>query len=67
MGGDDARMCVHVCVSAEAVAVAEVAKVEKTTFWRRVGSCDSLKAFRGNLAEGGGQRGGIFMKAIFPT
>lgn len=29
----------------------------KTTFWRRVGSCDSLKAFKGIPEGGEGQRG----------
>lgn len=35
-------------------------------FGRRAGSCESLKAFNADPRVGGGQRAGIFMKAVLP-
>lgn len=60
-----------VCVSVEAVAVAEVAEVKdnilESSLKKKIKKCDSSKSIQRALGGGGGQRGGIFMKAIFPS
>lgn len=59
-----------VCVSVEAVAVAEVAEVKDNILEsskKKKKKCDSSKSIQRALGGGGGQRGGIFMKAIFPS
>lgn len=63
-------MCLSMGAAAEVAEVREVGKNKTHNNLERLrlgGSCDSLKALEGIRGGGGGQRGGIFMKAIFPV